>query len=140
MLDVLETQLGCAPAGDLDHLRREVARDQTAVLANERSGQEAHVSRAGRELEHDVARPRIERLHHPLADRASDSLDLRPLTFPAGRHDLPVLEGSTPVLLAIHCAIVSDPRPKVGPRSGSQSRRGEGREHVPTHSRVHEGG
>ena len=102
MLDVLETQLGGPPTGHLDHLRREVARDQPAVLAQERGGQVPHVSGAGRELEHGVARLRIERLHQPLADGARDLLDLRSPAFPAGRHRLPVLERGALVLRAIH--------------------------------------
>ncbi len=102
MLDVLEIQLGCPPAGDLDHLRREVARDQSAVRADVRRRLEAGVARPGGELEHRVARLRIERLHHPLADGARDSLDLRAPTLPAGCHRLPVVEGRALVFLPVH--------------------------------------
>jgi hypothetical protein len=76
MLDVREAELGAPAAGDLDHRRGEVGRDHAAALADERGDLEACVSRAGRELENRVPRPRPEYPDQPFAHGCRGRLDL----------------------------------------------------------------
>ena len=78
MLDVPQPELCRAPASDLNHGGREVARDEAELLAQERSGREARVARPRRELEHGVARLRVERSTiHSVTGRVVFSISAR---------------------------------------------------------------
>lgn len=54
-LDIVEPELRRTTPCDLDHRRREVTRDQAAVLAEQRSCREARISRPSGELEDPLA-------------------------------------------------------------------------------------
>ena len=106
MLDVREAELGTAAAGDLDHRRAEVARDQAATLANDRGYLEPDVALAGRQLEHRVAGLRRELPDEPCGYGGRDLLPFLPHALPARGHRGPVLKPDAALLVGVHGTIV----------------------------------
>ena len=67
--DVRDPQRLGALLGDLEHLGREVRRDQRAGGRDQLRGEQPGVAGAGRELEQRLAGLRVERVDHPRRDR-----------------------------------------------------------------------
>ncbi len=101
-LDVAQAELGTASACDLDHLRREVRRDQPAAVADQRGSGETGVAGTGCELENRVARLRRQLPKEPFAHGHGDLVDLGAPALPTRSHPLPRLEARAPPLVAIH--------------------------------------
>ena len=80
------------PARDLDHRGREVGRDQLALVADPLGGDEAGVAGARRQLEHGVARLRIEPLDEPLTQVAGRRPEEVVLALPVAREAVPGVE------------------------------------------------
>ena len=92
VLDVRQAELGAPSAGNLDHRRAEVARDQATALAKYSCDRESDIALTGRELEHRVAALRRKRADEPFGHGRGDLLPFLPHPLPAHCHRSPVLE------------------------------------------------
>ena len=101
-LDVLDTKLRGPALGDVDHVRREVGRDEQTFVSDDPGSLETEVARAGGEVEHGVATLRLELSDQPVVDGRGGLLEVRPPALPAGSHDLPDLQARLAVLLRLH--------------------------------------
>ena len=112
-LDVRDPEL-CGPAAScVDHLRSHVRREQEPVRPEPLGCDEARVAGAGRELEHGVARSRVEQRDESLVEMARHLAAECRLAFPAcsGRSpglDLLVL-GCRYVATCANCGMTSRP-------------------------------
>ena len=83
--DAVEAELLGAAASRLDHLRRDVGRDQLAAGLEPRQRREADLAGSGRQLEHALPGLRVEQLDHPLGQRRRRAREEIAPALPAGR-------------------------------------------------------
>ena len=89
---ILEPELARPPTCDLDHLRRDVRRDEPAARQEARQGEEPSVAGPGRELEDCLAGAWVEQLHEPLRHGVRRRPDQLTLTLPAPGDRAPRLD------------------------------------------------
>ena len=90
----VEAELGGAAPGGLDHLGRDVRRQQAAAGLESRVREEPRVAGACRELEDRLARQRREQLDETLRDRARRRPDQLALPLPARGDGAPGVDRS----------------------------------------------
>ena len=112
-LDVRDLELCCAAASGVDHLGSDVGREQEPVRPEPLGCDEARVSGAGRELEHGVARRRVEQSDQALVQMARHLAAECRLAFPAGGGRSPGLDllvlGCRYVVTCANCGMTSRP-------------------------------
>ena len=91
-LDAFEPERGGAPAGDLDHLGRDVGREQLAARLDQRQHLEPDLAGPGREVEDPLPRSWLEQLDHPLREHRRCTRKQLPLALPAGGDAAPGLD------------------------------------------------
>ena len=110
--DALEAELGGAAPGRVDHLGRDVRRQEAAAGLQLRVREEPRVARPRRELEDRFARHGREQLDETLRDRARRRPDQLALTLPArgdGAPGLDVLLAAAYAGAPVNCGITCLP-------------------------------
>ena len=78
--------------GDLDHLGRDVRREELAARLDPRQRAEPGLARPGRELEQQLPRLRVEQLDHPLREQRRRACEQAAPPLPAGGDAPPGLD------------------------------------------------
>ncbi len=112
-LDVRDLELCGSAASGVDHLGRDVGREQEPVRPEPLRGDEARISGAGRELEHRVARRRVEQGDESLVQLAGHLTAACRLALPACSGRSPGLDllvvGCRYVVTCANCGMMSRP-------------------------------